>query len=325
MPSGSGRSTGSGTTMTDDNRGTMRAIGIDIGGTSVKAGRISGGVTERFEERPSPARAAPDVMITLLADLASGLRAGEKLPIGVGCAGLVDHARGRVRTSPNLPGWTNEVPLADRLEEVLGSRPLVLNDANAFVLAESRLGAAEGARTVVGLTMGTGVGGGLVLDGRIWTGCNGAAGEIGHMPLVVDGPLCACGARGCLEALIGTRAILDRYQAMTGSGASELSPRDIAERAERGDAGAILTWRETGRFLGLALVGLTHLLDPELFIIGGGISRAADLILPAAREALRDGVMLPPALVPPVVPARLGPDAGWIGAALAAFDAGAMI
>jgi len=158
-----------------------------------------------------------------------------------------------VRTSPNLPGWTTEVPLAGLLGSATGRRPAVLNDANAFVLAETRLGAGEGHRHVVGLTLGTGVGGGLVLDGRLWTGRHGAAGEIGHVCLLADGPRCACGARGCLEAMVGTRAILDRYAAMAEAPATAATPRDIAARALAGEAAAVETWRETGRLLGLAL------------------------------------------------------------------------
>lgn len=299
----------------------MQAIGIDIGGTAVKAGRLDHGKPAESLERPSPAREGPDAMVELIAGLIAELHGGSGLPVGIGCAGLVDHERGLVRTSPNLPGWIAEVPLADLVCAATGRRPAVLNDANAFVLAETRLGAGEGCGHVVGLTLGTGVGGGLVLDGRLWTGRHGAAGEIGHVCLLADGPPCACGSRGCLEAMVGTRAILHRYAAIARIPSSDLTPRDIAARALAGDVAAVETWRETGRLLGLALAGLTHLLDPDLFLIGGGIARASDLILPSARDALRENVMLPAELVPPVVPARLGPDAGWIGAALAALDA----
>jgi glucokinase len=198
----------------------------------------------------------------------------------------------------------------------------VLNDANAFVVAEWRAGAGRGASSLVGLTLGTGVGGGIILLGRLWTGRNGTAGEIGHMPLLVDGPLCACGARGCLEALVGTRAILGRYRSARGradvADDGRLTPQEIARRARSGDENARATYRETGRLLGLGLVGLTHLLDPERFVIGGGVAGAADLLLPAVEEALHAGAMLPARLLPRVFPASLGPDAGWIGAAFAA-------
>jgi glucokinase len=170
-----------------------------------------------------------------------------------------------------------------------------------------------------------------VLDGALWIGRHGAAGEIGHMPVVIDGPPCACGGHGCLEALIGTRAILDRYRSLSrASGAVEasygrvevepLTVRGLARRAREGEAAAIATFGETGRILGLALAGLTQLLDPDLFVVGGGISRSADLFLPAARAALGEDAMLPAEMRPRVEPAILGPDAGWIGAARAAAE-----
>jgi glucokinase len=236
-----------------------------------------------------------------------------------------------VLTSPNLPGWTEEVPLADLVARATGTRPVLLNDANCFVLAETRLGAGRGAATVVGITLGTGVGGGLVLDGALWIGRHGAAGEIGHMPVVIDGPPCACGGHGCLEALIGTRAILDRYRSLARAsgyveascGRIEVEPltvRGLARRAKEGEAAAIATFGETGRILGLALAGLTQLLDPDLFVVGGGISRSAELFLPAVRTALGEAAMLPAGMRPRVEPAILGPDAGWIGAARAAAE-----
>lgn len=325
-----------------------QALGIDIGGTAVKAGRLGpDGAIEARVEKPSPAREVPEVMVALLAEVVRELGAGasprsfglagpagsgaDPCPVGVGCAGLVDPWRGVVLTSPNLPGWTEEVPLADLVARATGTRPVLLNDANCFVLAETRLGAGRGAATVIGITLGTGVGGGLVLDGALWIGRHGAAGEIGHMPVVIDGPPCACGGHGCLEALIGTRAILDRYRSLSrASGAVEasygrvevepLTVRGLARRAREGEAAAIATFGETGRILGLALAGLTQLLDPDLFVVGGGISRSADLFLPAARAALGEDAMLPAEMRPRVEPAILGPDAGWIGAARAAAE-----
>jgi glucokinase len=325
-----------------------QALGIDIGGTAVKAGRLGpGGVVEARVEKPSPAREGPEAMVALLAEVVGELGAAAMprsfgpadlagiaaplCPVGIGCAGLVDPWRGVVLTSPNLPGWTQEVPLGDLVARAIGTCPVLLNDANAFVLAETRLGAGRGAATVVGVTLGTGVGGGLVLDGKLWIGRHGAAGEIGHMPVVIDGPPCACGGRGCLEALIGTRAILDRYRLLTRAsgvaGASRewteaepLTVRGLARRAGEGEAAAVATFGETGRILGLALAGLTQLLDPDLFVLGGGISRSAELFLPAVRAALGEACMLPTAMQPRVEAAILGPDAGWIGAARAAAE-----
>lgn len=307
----------------------MQTIGIDIGGTGIKAGRIgSEGGVEASRHRPTPATEPPGVMVSLLAELIGELTpsGGGPPSIGIGCAGLVDHERGSVYSSPNLPGWSEAVPLADLVARAVSARPVVLNDANAFVLAEWRLGAGRGASSLVGLTLGTGVGGGIVLGGRLWTGCHGTAGEIGHMPILADGPPCACGGRGCFEALVGTHAILTRYRShrnpLENPEGESLTPLEIAERARAGEGAAKETWRETGRLLGLGLVGLTHLLDPERFVIGGGVAGAAEFLLPEAEATLREAAMLPARLLPSLSIASLGPDAGWIGAALAARGEG---
>jgi glucokinase len=304
------------------------AIGFDIGGTFVKAGRLGReGRIEREERRPTPAREGPEALVRVIDSLFRELVPdGVETTVGVGCAGLVDPGRGLVRTSPNLPLW-KEVPLAELLAGPLGLRPAFLNDANAFTLAEWRLGAARGASTVVALTLGTGVGGGLILGGRLWTGVNGFAGEIGHAPLIADGPPCVCGARGCLEALVGSSAIVARYVGSADgrpagpSGAGSITPRGIAARAREGDAAARRAFEETGRYLGIALRGAVHLLDPDVIVIGGGISGASDLLLPAARRSMRENLMHPPELTPEIRPAELGSAAGWIGAAVYALDA----
>lgn len=309
-------------------RSFVRGIGVDIGGTAIKAGRLGPeGDIETELERPTPAREAPEalieVLIPILDELEADLAPGERpLTLGVGCAGLIEPGTGVVRTSPNLPGW-RDVPLGALASQAAGRKAVVLNDANAFALGECKLGAGLGVNTVVGLTLGTGVGGGIVIEGRLWEGVHGFAGEIGHMPLVADGPPCTCGARGCLEALVGTLAIIKRYRQISGTEEDgSLTPRTLADKARQGDAAAFETFHETGRLLGLALGGLTHFLDPDVFVLGGGILGSADLILPSTRAALAGSVMLPPALVPEVRPAALGNSAGWIGAALAGMVGG---
>ncbi len=302
-----------------------RAIGVDIGGTAIKAGRLAGGKVEAEIERPTPAREGVESVVRTLAamveELAAGWVSGQAAwSLGIGCAGLIDPERGVVVTSPNLPGW-KDAPLADLAEQATGRRPIVQNDANAFTLAEARHGAGAGARNVVGITLGTGVGGGLILGGRLWTGTHGYAGEIGHVPLVAGGPLCSCGSRGCVEAMIGTPAIIRDYCGRSGKrDSASLSPGEISARARAGDSAALETWREIGRYLGLALGGLANLLDPDLFVIGGGVSGSADLMFPSARTALEDQMLAPGAHAPGLVAAALGPAAGWIGAALAALE-----
>ncbi len=191
---------------------TRAAIGVDVGGTAVKAGVLLDGRVEAVLDVPTPSREGPEALIRLLAGAIEKLESGLPqeiipCPLGIGCAGLVDTARGIVLTSPNLPAWKN-APLSELSETFLLRRAIILNDANAVALAESRHGAGVGSDHVIVITLGTGVGGGIVLNGRMWTGRHGFAGEIGHMPLVADGPVCACGSRGCVEAMIGTVAIV---------------------------------------------------------------------------------------------------------------------
>ncbi len=296
------------------------AFGADIGGTAIKLGCLDS-MTEL--EIPTEPLAGPEALARRLVEAWRKLGAEPNAgSFGLGCAGLIDPT-GVVVTSPNLPGW-KAVPLARLIEAELGTRPELLNDANACVLAEARLGAGRelgSGATIVGVTIGTGVGGGLVIEGRLHAGRRGFAGEPGHMPIDLDGPLCACGARGCLESLIGTRAVLDRYRALSGDEDSSLMPRDIALRAEAGDVAARETWRQTGEILGRGLVGLAHLLDPDLLIVGGGLARAGELLLAPARIAFARDVLIPESLRPPIVSAELSNSAGWIGAALAGAEA----
>lgn len=309
----------------------MKVVGIDIGGTFVKAGLLGEDLRVLEETSwPTPRREGPEALVAQIGERYAAWngrkrsrgKGAEPARLGIACAGLVERGTGAVRSSPNLPLWKN-VTLAVLVERELGFPVTVLNDANAFALAETRLGAGRGRETVVGITLGTGVGGGLILDGRLWEGRRGFAGEIGHMKVQVDGPRCSCGGRGCLEALIGTPAILDRYRSLAGGAAeprdADLTPKEIALRAGRGDDAAVRTYQETGRLLGLALAGLTYLLDPDLFVIGGGVAKAGELLFPAARQAMSAELMLEG---PVIAPAALGGSAGWIGAAFGAREGG---
>lgn len=298
-----------------------RALGFDIGGTFVKAGVLDGDGGILAETRIPTTPRGPDALVRDLAAMAADLAPG--LPAGVACAGIV-HG-GTVVASPNLPGWSH-VDLGGLLRAELGVPVAVLNDANAFTLAEVQCGAGRGIAHVVGLAIGTGVGGGLVLDGRLWTGRHGYAGELGHVIIERDGPLCACGNRGCLEALIGTSGILRRYCQERGrdglSDAEELAPEEIFARAEAGEPAAERTWEVIGSWLGLGLLSFTHILDPDLFVIGGGVGGAGERLLQPARRTLAAGTLLPPGEVPEVRAAALGNSAGWIGAAVAVQEVG---
>lgn len=299
----------------------MHTLGFDIGGTFVKAGVLAADGTIVAETRIPTTRSGPASLVGDLAAVAAELAPG--LPTGVACAGIVQG--GTVVASPNLPGWSH-VDLGALLRAELGAPVAVLNDANAFTLAEVQCGAGRGVPHVVGLAIGTGVGGGIVLDGRLWTGRHGYAGELGHVIVERQGPLCACGNRGCLEALIGTSGILRRYgeerrrEGLADDDAS--SPEEIFARAEAGEGAAARTWQAIGELLGLGLISFAHILDPDLFVIGGGVGGAGERLLQPARAVLAAGTLLPSAEVPPVRAAALGNSAGWIGAAVAAQEVG---
>jgi len=331
--------------------GPMRhAIGVDIGGTAVKLGVVStAGEVLAAREIPSPVeRAQADAILTiaqaigrLIAETQAGAIAGASrdgsvppapsiAAVGIGCAGLVSSATRIVHTSPNLPAW-HEAPLGEGVERRVALPTAVLNDANAFALAESRLGAGAGCSPVMALTLGTGVGGALVVDGLLWGGAHGFAGEAGHVSVDVHGPPCPCGNHGCLELYVGRRGLVSAYLERASWSPGEkafdlahgqresLEPRLLARAAELGDRIAVEVFAQAGHLLGAALANLANLLDPEVFVIGGGVAQAGELLLAPARATLCRRAMIGSTKAPPVRAAALGVSAGWIGAGLAAL------
>lgn len=307
----------------------VEAVGIDIGGTGIKIGRVGrGGELLASAQIPAPVDVGAEEAVGRIAAAVRPLLAGSgPTRVGVGCAGLIDAERGIVHTSPNLPRW-RDLALRDLLAARLGTAVAITNDANAFALAEARCGAGRGHPLVVALTLGTGVGGAIVIDGRVFGGVHGFAGEIGHASVQWDGPPCPCGNRGCLETFVGRRGIVAAYLArcdwrpgvpghdLAGGDREALDPRLIARAARQGEAAALETYERVGTILGAALTGVGNLLDPSIFVIGGGVSLAGDLILEPARRALAARSMARGVALPPVVPAALGFEAGLIGAAL---------
>lgn len=308
------------------------AVGVDIGGTLVKLGLVqpAGAILELTETSTAidlPQEAAIAQIAGAVAHLARG---HDVRAVGIGCAGLVDAVQGIVHLSPNLPQW-RDARLAEWTARALALPVAVLNDANAFALAEARVGAGRGCSPVVGITLGTGVGGAIVEDGRLRGGRNGFGGEIGHVSVELDGPPCPCGNRGCLELYVGRRALVASYLERAGwapggiahglaQGRCEaLDPRLLYEAAHRGDHAAREVFTRAGIVLGVALANVTNLIDPERIVIGGGVALAGDLLLEPARRTLAERAMMGAARVPAVVPAALGVGAGVIGAALQAL------
>ncbi len=303
-------------------------MGLDLGGTNIKSVLLDARSLKVIVKRQIPTLAhlgSVAVVKILAGEIDYLLRvAGSKnigvAAIGLGSAGLVN--RGTVRNSPNLPGWQGAVPLERLLKKELpGLRiPLAIdNDANCFVLAETFCGAAKGFQNVVGLTLGTGVGGGLVLDGKLYRGSTGGAGELGHTSIKYDGPRCLCGNKGCLEAMVGAGAIIERYRSRNTEYRIQntaLSVAQISGRAKKGETAAIKALMETGTLLGVGLANYANIFNPQAIVIGGGVAQAGKYILDPAIKEMKRRAMPFNVLGIKVKPARLGPWAGAIGAAL---------
>jgi glucokinase len=311
---------------------SAQAVGVDVGGTKIAAFRVDqrGGVLDRAIV-PTPAQDA-EALLRSLEDLSREVLSEEVAAIGIGAAGMIEHATGVLRYAPNLP-W-RELPLADRVSEATGRPCVVDNDANAAAWAEFRFGAGRNVRHMLLVTVGTGIGGGIVADGALFRGAQGFAAEIGHIIVEPDGPLCGCGNRGCWEQVASGRAI-DRLAREAAADDPEALFVQLAEgdparvtgvlvtrAAKQGDDLARTILDEVGRRLGEGMAGLANVLDPELIVLGGGAVEAGDLLLGPARRAFQDALEAPedrPEI--PIVPARLGNDAGAIGAASLALEA----
>ena len=312
---------------------SKRAIGVDVGGTTVKFGIVDedGGLTSKMM-RPTRAADGPNAVLTVVAEGINELLgiATDAGSVGIGFPGSVDRS-GIVRNPPNFPGW-DELDPAQALTPLLDrSVNLVVdNDANVAAWAEGRIGGASGEPHFLYVTLGTGIGGTIVSDGKIFRGATGAAGEIGHTTVDVNGPICGCGARGCVEAYIGSRYLVSyarhkmgRYpesllHAMTAAG-KELTPELINEAAEGGDIFAQNFLSELGRILGAALAGVMNACDLHLCIVGGGVSQAETFLLGQARRTLRARVLKPIASDVQLRVAALSMNAGVVGAGLIAM------
>jgi glucokinase len=288
-----------------------RRVGLDVGGTNIKLVVLEGDeVVERGSE-PTRSEDGPDQVLRRIAALARDV--GHAQSVGVAFPGLFD-GQGRGILFPNLHGDWGGRPIAAPLAEFLGTPVSLVNDGHAFALAEARVGAARGARNVVCIVCGTGVGGGLVLDGRLHLGVENRAGEVGHHTVVLDGPECPCGNRGCLELFAGARAI-----ARAGGQATFDA---VVEAAHASEPASVEALRRAGELIGVAVANLTIFVAPERVVIGGGVAAAGDLLLaPLRAEVERRAGNVAPLEQIEIVPATLGPLAGAVGAALFAADA----
>ncbi|MFY8149023.1 MAG: ROK family protein [Prochlorococcaceae cyanobacterium] len=287
-------------------------IGIDLGGTAIKLGRFDeGGALLAELEVPTPQPAMPGAVSMAIAEAVMTLDPGHLADrVGIGHPGPSDRAARVARVAINLPGWI-DVPLADWLEPMLERRVTLANDANCAALAELRAGAARGCRDVVLLTLGTGVGGAVILGGQLFLGHRGAAAEPGLICLEPEGPECNSGNRGSLEqycSIGGLRRL------------SALTPEELCRRADEGDPAAIEVWNTYGRRLGVGISSLLYLFTPERVLIGGGLSGACHHFLPAVWEEVTQRVLAVSREGLEILPCQLGNGAGRLGAALLALD-----
>ena len=331
------------------------AIGVDLGGTNLRIAAVDehGKIIDKITTGTEVSRKRDDVifeMCTAIQELATKFRtsAGHLAGIGIGVPGIIEMQTGMLRQSPNLPGW-EDYPVREEIERRLGTRVVLENDANAAALGEKWLGAASNVDDMCMLTLGTGVGGGIVLQGRIWHGMSGMAGELGHIQIDPDGPPCGCGSQGCLEQFASATAVKRMaVEAIANGSAPELgramneepefSSKVVYQMAIQGDEPAKRIFWQVGNALGVAMADLINIFNLPMFVIGGGVSSAWEAFAPAMLERARKNSFVYRATAPTQtvagvagshihddsLPARrttiitqalLGSDAGLIGAA----------
>jgi glucokinase len=306
----------------------QETVGVDLGGTKVLVGVIGEDCQILYEDREGSAgQGTEELLNTLEREIREALEARPATgAVGLGIPCTIDRKRGVAITAVNLP--IRNVPFRDQMRKRLGLPVFIDNDANVAALAEHRFGAATGTRDAVMLTIGTGIGGGVIIDGELYRGSNGAASELGHMVIDFDGPPCQgnCPNRGCLETFASGTAL-----AREGRAAAEREPESalgrmlteggkidgkaVTEAAVGGDPVAAAVVEEAGRRLGAGLSGLANIFEPEVIVVGGGVATAVgEMMLGPAREELRSRA-LPPMNGTPVKLAEFGPEAGMVGAA----------
>lgn len=294
-------------------------LGVDVGGTNIKIGLVSpklkvidrtGFATKSFaSDKKKLIREIAGHIETLVEK--NGLTRKDIKGIGIGLPGLVDTPGGVVRFLPNIPGWRN-VPLKAQLEKRLNISVFLENDVNLITLGEWRYGAGRDAKNMICMTLGTGVGSGLILDGHLYRGPGFAAGELGHMPLNEHGPSCGCGGYGCLETYVGNKRLAARAEKMTGR--KNVTLEEMNKLAKQGNKKAVKFWEEAATHIGNNLVGVVNLLNPQRIVIGGGVSNNHQFLFKTINAVIRKRAMPTQAAMVKIIRAQLGNDAGILGA-----------
>ncbi len=294
-------------------------VGIDLGGTNLKIALLDLKYrirhkevlnTQRFTNKEGLISAIVDSVRKILKD--RKLNRTSLLGVGLGLPGPIDYEKGIVHFFPNISGW-KEVKLKTILERRLRLPVFVDNDAKVMCLAEYKLGAAKGSTNAICITLGTGVGGGLIINGKLYRGLSNAAGEIGHMPISENGPVCNCGGHACLESYIGNSRILEEARKIFGSGIT-LEKLSYLARKENPEANAI--WLKVSRRLAVTLVGAVNLLNLDCIVIGGGVAQAGKILFDNVKKIIAKRAMSVQARHVKVYKAKLGNSAGLIGAAI---------
>jgi glucokinase len=307
-------------------------LALDIGGTKLAAGVVDqAGTVHSFVVAPTEAERGPEDGLRRLFELGRRALADSGLDVaavGIGCGGPLDSERGILLAPLHLPGW-RDVPVV-QLAQGQFERPAALeNDATAAAAGEHRFGAGAGTRHMVYLTVSTGVGGGVIVDGRLYRGAMGNGGELGHVTVDCGGRLCrGCGRRGCLEAYVSGTSIAERArEALAASGEpsilaalDEPAAADVAAAARNGDALAVRIWDETVSALACGLTSIVNLFEPELVVLGGGVTRSGEVLIEPVRAAVRAGAMRPAGEAVDVVLSPFGERVGVVGAAAIVYD-----
>jgi glucokinase len=306
-------------------------LALDIGGTKLAAGLVElTGRVRSFLVAPTPVTSGPGPVLDVLFALGrkavadAGTVWSDVVAVGIGCGGPLDADRGVLLAPPHLPGW-RDVPVTALAEEAFGIPAALENDGTAAAEAEHLFGAGVGTRQLVYLTLSTGVGGGVVLDGRVYRGARGNGGELGHVVVDRQGRPCrGCGGRGCLEAYVSGTSIAERAGELLDDGSSlstvdSVTAVEVVAHAAAGDPLAVRVWRETIEALGCGLTSIVNMLEPELIVLGGGVTRAGDTLVAPTREIVRATAMTPGGRTVRVERAALGDRVGVVGAAAVAM------
>jgi|TARA_Y100000031_G_scaffold156690_1_gene212445 glucokinase len=313
-------------------------LAVDLGGTKIMTALVStNGRVLVQERRFTLADEGPEAVIDrLLAALDDILKRENIVPnqlggISIAAAGAVDLKRGLITSSPNLPGW-HDVPLREMVHKKCGVNTYLLNDASAAALGEHRFGVGKEVKNLVLLTVGTGIGGGIIINDRLYQGSSGIAGEIGHMTIDVNGADCTCGHTGCLETFVSGPAVADKARRrielgeksslveLVGGKVAEITTEEVGTAARGGDALAQSVIAEAGAYLGVGLKNVVNSFNPDMVIIGGSVARLGDLLLDPARQVVKETAFRLAARAVRIVLARLDDGAGVIGAAVFAME-----